>query len=80
MKLLYKENKRMRNSKITYYDAFKTTSNGFLEYASLWIEYDTTTTAYTPCKWGQRLQPCATFEQARNEMVAFDVIRRLEQA
>jgi hypothetical protein len=79
-KLLYKENIRIRTPEVIYYDGFRADSNGILTYANRWIEYDTNTTKYTPCKWGQRLQPCDSFERATKEMIAFEVIQRLESA
>ena len=80
MNLAYRENRRIRTPDVIYYDAFKVRADGMLDYASRWIEYSISAQSYTPCRWGQRLQPCKTFEQARKEMVAFEVIQRLDRA
>ena len=77
MKLVYVENSRIKRAGAIFYDAYVIKRANTLEYAHLWIEYDIATEEYTPCKWGQRLQPCQHFAQAQLEMVAFKVIERL---
>ncbi len=79
-KYVYEKSDLTMDSHIVFYNQYILLADGNTNYNNRWVEHNTKTNEWTPCKWNIRLAPCATMEEDIKYMDVFKVVERLDRA